>query len=89
LPQEFYERGEVAVFMKDGAAAISPVEHMVAITTLGSACGAWHGGDCRGSGLEKQAKKYDVPFFSFFPPFFSSFFSLGLAGVENNNEPAS
>ena len=60
LAQELDEGGEVAVLVKDGAAAIAPVEDMVAIAAQGSACGAWHRGDYQDVAEQKQAKSTTV-----------------------------
>ena len=43
LPQDLFEGGVIAVFMKEGGAAHSPIEHVVDITTGIAAQASWHG----------------------------------------------
>ena len=43
LGDKLQKSGVVAILVEDSAATITAAERMVAITTLGSACGAWHG----------------------------------------------
>src|SRR5438105_2037602 len=70
LAEQRDKGGEVAVFMKDGAAGIAAVEDVIAKAALASTCGAWHGanyGRKRGIGKRKVRcplcfLKYDVPF---------------------------
>jgi hypothetical protein len=60
--EKMEEGGVVAVFAKDGAAAIASVEDMVAVTSLRNAWVAWHEGDYAGRGSPCQEKSTLSPF---------------------------
>jgi hypothetical protein len=62
--EKLEEGGVVAVFAKDGTAAIASVEDMVAVTSLRNAWVAWHEGDYAGPEARCQEIKYAVPFSS-------------------------
>jgi hypothetical protein len=47
LAQELDEGGEIAIFMKNSAAAVARVKDVVAITALGRACATRHAMDYR------------------------------------------
>jgi cysteine synthase B len=76
LAEELDEGGEVAVLVEDGAAAIAPVEGMVAVATQGSTGVARHVGDYRVPAGRRQAKSTLSPLlflcFSLSPLLFSA-----------------
>src|SRR5271155_2901941 len=64
LAQQLDKGGVIAFLVKHSAAAVAPVEHVVAVAALGCAWAAWHTTDYRGLGREVKKIMYAVPFSS-------------------------